>query len=612
MFITLITVLKIFRIICVIGNAFNGIFRKATLAFFFFCKGVRGWHKPLTMTIIVVMLFGTFAPCPASSRMAETIMNDKIGELTIFDQNYSAIGIPNNVFVSAPILSNMWNNNYTFSFDSDAKAILYHFWTGCNQRLFVTRLYPAVHTTYEITMNLSSSSKCGHIYILIAHTYLLLYRTSGAKKVHFSIFYKNGCGDRVKVPADFKSTGPFTLKISWNGENKTHKIETPGGKYWIPSFDDDINKLQYKALSRPFIEFKPYISTSASVWVDLHLYKIKQMIPRYTITVLPRNDMLAFGFDGPHNYSTIDAGIRYLLNNNYKATLFLDVDYEWKTNTTVKKYYKNLIEIYGWETGIHFTERLDMLNINAVEENMMEEVNIVKAEFEYSPRIWCSLSNTGNVTHANYAYQNFGMLWRGGTNGIMMIGSGYELDDRYWRWWENASKAGWCGLTYTHETDSNQEGKFTITYNRFKEFVENLKTNGIKLVTYGEYFNINYNQVDAYFRNILMGDGYLKFSAYTNGYKAYVDVACIPFANTLVKDLTTGKIVNINLQKDSVQFWVEKGHIYEICNLSTSAINPDINRNNVIINVMIPVAIFVVLLSSFAYILRTIKKINIK
>ena len=383
------------------------------MSFSHFCKEVKGLHKPFMTAVIIVTLFNMIVTFPAPTRAAETITNEKIGELTVFDQNYSAIGIPNNVFVCAPILENLWNKNYTFSFDNEAKAILYHFWTGCNQRLYVTRLYPAVHTTYEITMNLSSSSECGYVYILIAHTYLLLHRTSGAEKVHLTILYKNGRGVQVKVNADFKSVGPFTIKITWNGENKTHKIETPGGEYWVPSFDDDINKLRYNALSRPFIEFIPYIPTSALVRVDLYLYKIRQIIPRYVITVLPRNDMLAFGFDGPHDYSTIDAGIQYLLNNGYRATLFLDVDYEWRRNASAKNHYRNLVETYGWETGIHLTERLDMLSTDVVEENMMNEVNIIKTEFGHPPRIWCSLSNTGNVTHANYAYQSLACFGEG-------------------------------------------------------------------------------------------------------------------------------------------------------------------------------------------------------
>ena len=562
-------------------------------------------HKLFTIAIVAAMLFSSLALLPTPTARAETISNEKIGELTVFEQNYSVQGLTDNIFVADPLV-HTYIANYTLSYNNEKKAVEFHTWQGNTYNLYIGKLYPAVQTKYYITLDYDYEDWNDNLHIDFSFATIIVQKyDNGTFTLKYYYYADNGTFESVKY-AGIQYEGIIPLIVEWNGVNKTVHITLANNNtvsIWQDSTYSEVRNLPYPELSGTYV----CLSTLVSSDMHTYLYELKQTIPHYTITVIPRNNLQAYGFDGPHNYSTVHNGMEYLKSKGYRATLFFDINAEWRTNTTIKKYYQDLVANHSWEVGIHYSKKLTTLTLAAAEENMTSEYNTVKNDFGVAPISWASLNGKDNVTHAQYAYNNFKMIWRNakgsGNHGIINIGG---LKDEYWHFWDVASQHGFVHPTFTHETDLEPAIDYSISWSNFTTWVDRAKEHGIQIIPFAEYYYINANQHDFYATNIQRGDGYMKFTAHTNGYKAYVDVAYTPTANTIVKDLTTGKI--INWEKGSVQFWVEDGHTYEIIDTMKQAINISIDWTYAIVNAMIPIAIFAVLLSALTQILQAARK----
>ncbi|MCO5383987.1 MAG: hypothetical protein NHB15_19555 [Methanosarcina barkeri] len=196
---------------------------------------------------------------------------------------------------------------------------------------------------------------------------------------------------------------------------------------------------------------------------------------------------------------------------------------------------------------------------------MDEGYSYVYEIFGRKPTSWCSMRNRDTVTHAIYAYENLGMLWRNGDLGIHAEKDVGNLDDDTWEWWEPASRAGMVHPVFTHELDQDPAIKYSISRSKFRNWVDNYDSNNVSIVSFYEYSQISRNTYDASFENLQYTEHSIIFDARTNGAIALVNVNTNAGKNTQVYDNTSKKFLSYNIEQDnSITFWVENNHTYGI------------------------------------------------
>ncbi len=551
----------------------------------------KGIAIGITVSLLLSMLVLVARP---ENAMAMT--NNLIGEYTIFSQNYTVKGVTNNMFLANPYGSGDIHNS-TLTYDTNAKAVRYRVWMGNTMQLYIGKLYPAVKATYKITLSMDTDNYNAATNIRIGQAWFnIKYSDESFSTMKINVFYKNAVGDTLikyttfPMPADKK----VTIDVSWDGTNKTNHItcEQSGTvNIWVPASCYDVQKLPYNAITWPFVNI--YVVLNKATYADVYLYKLEEMIPRYTITAMPQNNLEAFGFDGPRDYAAVHKAMEYLKNYSYRATLFFSytVRKDWVQNLTIRDYYRELINKYGWESGIHFTKRLEFLSwINATA-LMTTEYNEVTNIIGVAPESWCSMADDDNVSHAIYAWNNFRMYWRNGNTSLHAIPNVGGLNLNTWHFWDIASQHGFVFPVFVHNASFvHESARDCIDYTNFTKFVDRAKQNGLKIVPFIDYFKINLNQVDFYATNIERGDCYLKFTAHTNGAVAYVDVAFPYTINVKVYDETAHKY--IDWKSGCVQFWVEDGHTYKVYYvIHKSMTHKSIDILSILIPIIVPVGV---------------------
>jgi hypothetical protein len=181
------------------------------------------------------------------------------------------------------------------------------------------------------------------------------------------------------------------------------------------------------------------------------------------------------------------------------------------------------------------------------------------------PTSWCSMRNRDNITHAIYAYENLGMLWRNGDSGIHAEKDVGNLDDDTWEWWEPVSGAGMVYPAFTHELDLEPAIKYSISSSKFRNWVDNYNSNNASIVSFYEYSQINRNTYEASFDILQHTESSVIFNARTNGSDALVNVNIRSGENTRVCDSTSDKFLRYKIEQDkSITFRVENNHTYYI------------------------------------------------
>jgi len=175
------------------------------------------------------------------------------------------------------------------------------------------------------------------------------------------------------------------------------------------------------------------------------------------------------------------------------------------------------------------------------------------------------MRNRDNLTHAIYAYEKLGMLWRNGDSGINAEKGVGNLDDDTWEWWEQASRAGMVYPVFTHELDQEPAIKYSISCSKLSNWVDNYCSNNVSIVSFYEYSQVNRNTYDAYFDALEYNESLIKFDAHTNGVKSFVNVNVTAGNHTQVYDRTLNESLNYTREQDkSITFWVENNHTYSV------------------------------------------------
>jgi hypothetical protein len=255
-------------------------------------------------------------------------------------------------------------------------------------------------------------------------------------------------------------------------------------------------------------------------------------------------------------------GFLYLENFGYRGTLWFDKIY--LKDEQFIRLLQSLLVKDGWEAGLHYSKSLTDESPAEVYRLISDEFDFVSSQLYASPKSWCSLRNKDNVDFANYLFDTYSMIWRNGNSGVHSEPGIGNLEDSSWEWWDLASKAGLIHPAFTHQTDKEIAIPYSISYPKFKMWVDNYRANGISIVPFFEWWQINANTNDARITNISVYNRTLRFTATTNGEKALVNVNISQRDDLRILDLSVNKEVGwTNNGDNSITFYVESDHEYQ-------------------------------------------------
>ncbi|MDR7665810.1 hypothetical protein RG963_08500 [Methanosarcina sp. Z-7115] len=430
--------------------------------------------------------------------------------------------------------------------------------------LYICSLVPMVKCTYQISIDIKTDDTKSFVELNSPGSKLTIQKINN--NVILKSYFEDSSQDiRSETIYIGNAAEKSDFEIMFDGYNKTNTILAKDGNCIVtPFYNTDRQRLPYMDFSNGYIKFTSFI-LGKGTHLDVDIYSINQTANRKLITAIGSNRMLAFGLDGPHVRNTTEQGIRYLNSKKNKGTIWFDIEILEQCNETDLEYLRSLVINNSWDVGVHYSKELNSLPLEQAYKVMDEGYSYVYEIFGRKPTSWCSMRNRDTVTHAIYAYENLGMLWRNGDLGIHAEKDVGNLDDDTWEWWEPASRAGMVHPIFTHELDQDPAIKYSISRSKFRNWVDNYDSNNVSIVSFYEYSQISRNTYDASFENLQYTEHSVIFDARTNGAIALVNVNTNAGKNTQVYDNTSKKFLSYNIEQDnSITFWVENNHTYGI------------------------------------------------
>lgn len=454
----------------------------------------------------------------------------------------------------------------TYNFCKCASIPLIHYLEQSKQAgsLYICGFTPMTRCTYQISMDINTDDPESFVELNSPGSRIII--TEIGNKSILKSYYKGPSGELKHETIFLENAGERSdFKIIFDGFNKTNTIAVNDGTSIVtPFYDLERQKLPYVDFSNGYIKFTGFV-IGKGTFLDVNVYSIDQYADRKFITAIGDSRMLAFGLDGPHPKNTTEQGINYLKSKGDKGTIWFDVGHLKTCNETDLEYLRGLVENDSWDTGIHYSKELTLLPLEEAYRLMDEEYWYVYETIGEKPTNWCSLRNSDNITHAIYAYENLGMVWRNGNSGVHAEQSVGNLDDDTWGWWETASSAGMAYPVFTHQTDKDPSIEYSISYPKFQTWADNYDSKNVSIVSFYEYYMVNSNTYDAFFDSLEYKDDYFTFKANTNGVDALINVNISAGNNTQVYDNTSGEFLGYRVEGDrSIAFQVENNHTYNI------------------------------------------------
>jgi uncharacterized repeat protein (TIGR02543 family) len=277
---------------------------------------------------------------------------------------------------------------------------------------------------------------------------------------------------------------------------------------------------------------------------SIKLFKVRQDVQTTNlVTAVGSNKYQAYGYDGPHTYSTIGAGMNEITAAGTGGTIFVDV--EGYIDPTYLTYLKKLLDAgTGWDLGIHFTEYWDPdtthpngYTMNQKIANMNADYSILTQMFGEPPLTWCALGHSNTAEEALWAKTNLNLIERAWRVTSPNFDGAYNLVNTNYEFWLNAAKAGYATLPiYVHETEPNPTNSPTLNIDgsKFDVWLKTIIANGVHLIGYYNWYMIQSNQITATFSSSTSGSD-TTITADTNGYNAIILVKIKANSVTAVK-----------------------------------------------------------------------------
>ena len=470
------------------------------------------------------------------------------------------------------ILMFLWNFVQTDTIKRKLNAFFFDASIPKRESLFIGGFVPM--TTCEYKLELRKNSEQGLTIVQTPGAKIAIERKNTMDYVVDSFFMdtvKKLDYKRIIIPP---KEGKLSLKIRFDGITKTTTITGNDHNAIVtPLYSLRSSQLNYPCFSNGYIKISnialPYQDNSTVL-----IYSISQTAQRTLITPVGGKSILPFGLDGPHHYSTVKDGLSYMKKSGQRGTIWFDKEYMKNENST--PFFLALLLHESWEAGIHFSKSLTKLTSSEAYRLISDEYEYISSILHARPKTWCSLRNGDNVDFAKNVFDTYAMIWRNGEMGVQAEPGVGNLEDSSWEWWNLASRAGLIHPAFTHQTDPEPAIRYSISYSKFTQWVDNYQANGISIIPFHEWWQINANTNDTRITNISEGDNHrLRFKVTTNGGRALVNVHIPGNPDLKILDHTTRKRINWSYGLDnSVTFYVEPDHEYEISMPETMAPSP--------------------------------------
>lgn len=536
------------------------------------------------ISLVVVMCLSALpmlAPSASAAPVAES--NELIGEYVTFHQDYSEIGtVPNNVFLMNPSVP-FTMNGVTLNYNQMDGSIVYSSVKGESKpigRVIISGLTPAVIVNRNIDLEFTWDQEGSSLNVFsVGAGRIWLHMSEACPEVY--ILNKTGQAvARTELTiedwpqfGDYDGSGGSIrakLGIITNGVDRTVSVYIDDRLVMTASIpilsERDVGDPIY-ADPTLSIENEMLSGVPEGSRCTTRIYSITETVPRYShITPLADPRVHGWGLDGPHPVDTIQNGVALVHQHGGTGTIWADVRHV-APGTDEHAYVMYLLDS-GWELGIHYSKALRSLPLSEAYDLMYSEYRQVEEWFGRAPVTWCSQGNQDNVTHAEYAAESLGMIWRNGYNLGGRMGNFIALIEiRFEGGMEVLSKHGAVGVGYTHQTDlepvyNEANG---IGWDHFQEWVTNYADNGVRMVGYYEYWtnamNTHYTQVS----DLMVDDGKsMSFTVDNIGGKSRVFVAAPWTEKVLDGD---GNEVPFEAVDDGIIIEVEAGE-YQIYSMS--------------------------------------------
>jgi hypothetical protein len=273
--------------------------------------------------------------------------------------------------------------------------------------------------------------------------------------------------------------------------------------------------------------------------------------------------MQPLGFDGPHEYTTLKKGLNYMEKTGSRGTIWFDIGY--LKDEHYSAFLKALLHDRSWEAGIHYSKSLTTLSSADACALISDEYETISSHMSTPPRSWCSLRSMDTVFFANYLFDTYSMIWRNGEMGVHSEPDVGNLDDTTWDWWDLASKAGVIYPVFTHQTDRDPALPYSISFSKFKTWIDNYQAQGISIIPFREWWLMNANTHDMLITNIAELNATVQFKVKTNGERGLVNVHIPAERDLRVMDMNTRETITWTENLDnSITFFVQSNHEYEI------------------------------------------------
>jgi len=457
---------------------------------------------------------------------------------------------------------------YIFTNLEKIKTLVKNFFVRMNVQvtdsLYIGGFVPMTHCEYTIELEITGTS--GFVILQTPCAKIIIDRKNALKYYVDSYFMKTTKKSAYKRTIVTAQEGKISLRILFDGITKTNTISVNNQNPMVTPFYSLIrSRVKYSLFSNAYIKISNIVlqyQNSSTL-----LYTIAQSAPRKLITPVGAKNMVPFGLDGPHDYATVKNGISAMKKNGFRGTIWFDILYlQDEDNNT---FFKSLLLHDSWEAGIHFSKSLSKLSFSEAFNLISDEYHTISSLLDTFPKSWCSLRNGDTAVHADYLFDIYHMIWRNGNPGIYSERSIGALEDETWEWWNKASKAGIIYPVFIHQTDRDPAIRFSISYSKFKTWIDNYQSNGITIVPFGEWWHINANTNDTYLSNISVQNHTLRFMVTTNGEKALVNVNIFRRDDLIIRDRHTNTRVTWTGNGDnSITFSVQSTHEYEISYLT--------------------------------------------
>jgi hypothetical protein len=429
------------------------------------------------------------------------------------------------------------------------------------ESLFIGGLVPMI--TCEYTIEFEKPEEKGFVIIQTPGGKIIIERKNSGQ---YSVdSYSEDTTEKLEIQRMIIPTtdGKISLTILFDGIARTNTIS---GNDQPPVttrfFSTSRSHLMYPSFSGGYFKISNIILPNHDA-STLRLYSLSQSASRKLITPIGDRKSLPFGLDGPHGFDTIKNGLLYMKKFGYRGTFWFDTGYLKDGDYTA--FLKSLLQNESWEAGIHYSKSLTKLSPAESHTIISEEYETISSQLLTPPKSWCSLRNGDTVFHANYLYETFNMIWRNGDAGVRSERKVGGLEDANWEWWNAASNAGIIYPVFTHQTDKDPAQRYSISFSKFKTWIDNYHANGISIIPFHEWWCMNANTHDMVITDISVKNHTLRFRVKTNGEKGLVNVNVSAERDLVIRDYQTQERVNWSVYGDnSITFYVQSNHEYEI------------------------------------------------